>query len=136
MSVARAILLTLTALATLAALLELARMPADPTSASTGKLHFPETHVRLGEVAAGQRATFVYRFTNEGPGRVVLAEVASSCNCLQTLVDRLEFAPGERGLVRCTFDSTGWEGLVEKTVTVKTFGGNTSLLTMRAEVQR
>ena len=62
-------------------------------------------------------ATFA--FVNDGPATVTIEAVKSSCGCTTAVLDKMVYAPGEKGEVRARFDIGQRRGLQTKTISVK-----------------
>lgn len=79
-----------------------------------------ETH-DFGNVEAGILLEYSYKFTNEGDKPLVIERVQPSCGCTgATVGDKTEYAEGESGEIKITFNTQGREGYQEKHITVFT----------------
>lgn len=65
-----------------------------------------------------QAATF--HFTNTRTKPVTIHEVESNCDCLDAVIDRKTYAPGESGTIRATFHVGDRLGLYERRIKVVT----------------
>ncbi len=102
---------------------------------SDGGLVCTQPTVHLGRITQGQKVR--HRFTLENrSGRLLrIREVTSSCDCTTAPLSRQELAPGEALSLEVTFDSTRFEGPVEKSLAVHT-EGPPLLLALKAHVVR
>ena len=60
-----------------------------------------------------------FAFVNEGQTTVTIEAVKSSCGCTTAALDKMVYAPGEKGEVRARFDLGQRSGLQTKTIAVK-----------------
>lgn len=75
----------------------------------------------FGEIAIGEKVVHSYHFTNTGDAPLVISQVTPSCGCT-TLKDwpQEPVFPGEGGKISVEFNSTGFPGVISKTITVAT----------------
>jgi hypothetical protein len=80
---------------------------------------FKEEKHDFGDVPQGPKLEGTFEFTNTGQNLLVIKNVTTSCGCTGAMVDeKKEFAPGESGKIRFTFNTEGRVGLNTKTITV------------------
>lgn len=72
----------------------------------------------FGEIDKGEKVSFEYKFTNKGDAELIISEVKPSCGCTTADMDKKNYQPGESGTIPITFDSTRFNGAINKTVTV------------------
>lgn len=60
-----------------------------------------------------------FPFVNDGQTSVTIEAVKSSCGCTTAALDKMVYAPGEKGEVRARFDIGQRRGLQTKTISVK-----------------
>jgi len=72
----------------------------------------------FGKLIAGERVTYGFKFTNTGESDLVIAQVKSSCGCTVPKYPKKPIAPGETGVIKVTFDSSGRKGVQNKSVTI------------------
>jgi Protein of unknown function (DUF1573) len=75
----------------------------------------------ITEVTAAADATTVtadFKFTNKGDKPVTISKSDPGCSCLKVQISegKLQYAPGESGLIRTTFDMGNFSGTVDKMV--------------------
>jgi len=73
--------------------------------------------IDLGDMKAGTKVPMIFRFTNTGETSLFIEHI-SACKCSDIQWTDGEIKPGEEGEVHVLFDSTGYEGNVEKTVDI------------------
>lgn len=76
---------------------------------------FPETEVQ----------TVTFSFTNVGDRPLIIQQVFTSCGCTAADYTKTEVKPGEKGIVKATYNGKGQvTGTVRKVVTVRTNASN------------
>lgn len=82
-------------------------------------LSFNELNFDFGKVKEGETLEHLFKFTNTGTENLVIQSVQPACGCTAaTLGIKKEFAPGETGEIKITFNTQGREGLISKTISV------------------
>ncbi len=61
-----------------------------------------------------------FPFTNKSETPVTITGVRASCHCTVPVLEKKTYAPGESGVLRVDFDTTGLAGSVTRTITVGT----------------
>lgn len=74
----------------------------------------------FGEVRQGDSVEHRFRFQNSGDQPLELSNLRSSCGCTAALLSARRLEPGAMGELQVTFDSRGFQGPVQKQVTVDT----------------
>lgn len=72
----------------------------------------------FGRIAEGSKTEHTFRFQNSGDQPLLISKVRSSCGCTAALLSADRLAPGEWGELKTTFNSKGFQGQVNKTVSV------------------
>ncbi|MBK6774112.1 MAG: DUF1573 domain-containing protein [Ignavibacteria bacterium] len=84
-------------------------------------IKFDALNYDFGVVKQGENLEHVFKFTNDGEGALVITSVQPSCGCTGVVMDeKKEFAQGEEGEIKITFNTQGRQGMNSKTVTVNT----------------
>ncbi|MFQ6069412.1 MAG: DUF1573 domain-containing protein [Candidatus Aminicenantales bacterium] len=83
------------------------------------RIEFKETSFNFGQVEQGRILTHVFKFTNAGDETLVIEKVRSSCGCTAVLVSARKIAPGAKGELKATFNTSGFQGKVSKYVYVE-----------------
>ncbi len=83
-----------------------------------GKLDFPKTLKEEHAPADVKTVTTDFEFTNRSDKPVTIAKYDSSCACMSVTIKdgKLNYAPGESGIVRTKFDMGNFVGVIDKTV--------------------
>lgn len=89
---------------------------------------------RPGPEDKRMKAEFV--FTNTGDQPVKIRSVSTSCGCTTAIMEKKEYAPGEKGKVEATFAFGNRKGLQQKTIIVSTEkpDGRNYVLQLRADI--
>jgi hypothetical protein len=107
----------------------------DSTSGKMPVMHFVDTEHDFGKVIQGEKVTYAFRFDNTGKSDLLITSVSSSCGCAVPAYTTEPIAPGQKGNVKVTFDSSNRRGFQNKTVTVVTNTHPSShLLQIKAQV--
>ena len=85
-------------------------------------MRFAEESVDFGVVKQGEKVVLFYTFENAGSADLVIYEALPSCGCATPKYDNTPVKPGEKRTVEVTFDSEGWNGTQQKSITFKTNG--------------
>ncbi len=82
---------------------------------------FDEPNFNFGKIAIGEKVSHVFHFTNTGKSPLLIKEVNPTCGCTVAKDwPQAPVAPGEGGNISMEFDSKGFPGKIEKTITVLT----------------
>lgn len=85
-------------------------------------IQFSEKNADFGEVKQGEKVVLFYTFENAGQRDLIIFEAIPSCGCITLKYDSTPINPGEKRTVEVTFDSDGWSGMQQKSITFKTNG--------------
>lgn len=95
---------------------------ADNKIQNTGigaKFNFESEVHDFGTVKHGEKATYTFRFTNEGDAELVIADAKPGCGCTVPNFSNKPLKPGESGFIDVTYNSaTRPPGRFSQTVTV------------------
>lgn len=84
-------------------------------------IEFDSTTVRFGKLVIGEKFAHTYKFTNSGKSPLIISQVTPSCGCTTPKDWSKEpILPGESGQISVEFNSTGFPGKIDKTVSVLT----------------
>ena len=82
-------------------------------------LEFNEMQFDFGKVQQGETLEHIFTFKNTGTANLIIESVHPSCGCTgATLGDKKEYAPGETGEIKVTFNTQGREGINSKSISV------------------
>lgn len=105
-------------------------------SMASTSVEWASKEFNYGSVPTGTTVTHQFRFTNTGSEPLVLTRVKPSCGCTTPTYSQEPIAPGADGFIDVAFNTTGKQGIQNKTVTVSgNFDGNiTQILRITGEV--
>jgi len=72
----------------------------------------------FGEIKAGEKVSYSFRFVNRGRRDLVIQNASGSCGCTVPDFPKEPIPPGREGFIRVLFNSEGKNGVQEKQVTV------------------
>ncbi|MCK5380668.1 MAG: DUF1573 domain-containing protein [Candidatus Latescibacteria bacterium] len=81
-------------------------------------IQFETQTADFGRLLEGEKTEIHYFFRNAGTDTLTIENVRTSCGCTAALVSEKRVAPGEKGDIRVTFNSSGFLGKPHKTVSV------------------
>lgn|SRR5687768_2236485 len=90
----------------------------------------------FGKMKEGENLNVSFRFKNTGNKPLVISNVSASCGCTVPETPKKPYAPGETGVIKASFNSTGKPGTQSKQVTV--YANTTpqmNVLTFRVDVK-
>jgi|YNPMSStandDraft_1061717.scaffolds.fasta_scaffold51200_1 hypothetical protein len=102
------------------------------------KIFFDKLFHNFGKVQEGKIYETSFAFTNTGQGVLEIVDVHSSCGCAAAIPKKRKLKPGEMSEVRVEFNSTNYNGMVTRYVTVRTNDPSNPevILTIQADVYR
>lgn len=80
-------------------------------------ISFVNQQIDLGAMREGEKREIVYEFTNSGNADLLI-ELVTACKCTEISWPTTPIAPGEKGRIVATFDSSGMEGPYTKTIDI------------------
>ena len=72
----------------------------------------------FGKIVEGKNLEVSFRFKNVGDKPLVISNVSASCGCTVPETPKKPYAPGETGVIKASFNSTGKSGSQSKQVNV------------------
>jgi Protein of unknown function (DUF1573) len=82
------------------------------------EVKFDKREFDFGTLNQGDKAETTFTVTNTGEKDLVITDAHGSCGCMVPEVSKEPIAPGKSTVIKVKFDSTGKQGLTEKTVFV------------------
>ena len=109
--------------------------PPAATGPST-TVAFSESDFKFGKIKKGDKVEHVYEVTNTGTNPLVISEVKPACGCTVPDYTKDPILPGQKGKITLKFDSSSFDGLVNKQVEVfANVEKSPILLTFSADIQ-
>jgi hypothetical protein len=118
---------------------DLVNIPASGSGASNGELPtmiFGDTNHDFGSINQGEKVSYTFKFKNTGKADLVISSAVGSCGCTVPHYPKGTIHAGDTSTVDVTFDSSGKQGKILKTVTLVTnCQPSTKIITITAEIQ-
>lgn len=73
-----------------------------------------ESNFDFGQIKKGDKVQHVYEVTNTGTNPLVISEVKPGCGCTAPDFTKEPIMPGKKGKITLHFDSTNFDGAVNK----------------------
>ncbi len=77
-----------------------------------------ENHFDFGKIKKGEQVKHVYEITNTGTNPLVISQVKPGCGCTAPDYTKDPILPGKKGQITLSFDSSNFDGLVNKEASV------------------
>ncbi|PKF74672.1 hypothetical protein CW752_08175 [Chryseobacterium sp. PMSZPI] len=77
-------------------------------------LALSESNFDFGKIKKGDKVEHVYEVTNTGKNPLVISEVKPGCGCTAPDFTKEPIMPGKKGKITLHFDSTSFDGNVQK----------------------
>ena len=106
-----------------------------PLAQNAGTMCFDKVQidgVRMSQEDAPR--TFEYSFVNQGSSALVISRLVSTCSCAVATYDKRIVKPGERGVIRLTYNAKGRVGTNLQRVFVYTGDNTQPTAILRLEV--
>ena len=84
----------------------------------------------FGTISEGKKVDHVFQLTNEGDSPVTILQVTSSCGCTAATISSKTIQPNGTGEIKSTFNSTNFNGNINKTISVQTNDPKTPTVTL------
>jgi len=94
------------------------RFPVHRDTVNVGHMHFDHSYFSFGEIAQGQRVSHNYLFKNTGKVPLVISNVLVTCGCTVPEWPKTPVAPGQTGVIKVFFNSSGKQGIQNKNITI------------------
>ena len=75
---------------------------------------FSEIDHNFGEIKKGEKVEHVYEVTNTGKNPLIISSVKPGCGCTVPDYTKEPILPGKKGKITLHFDSTNFDGAVNK----------------------
>lgn len=83
------------------------------------RIKFREESYDFGSVKEGDILTHVFTFENTGNAPLQIERVRTSCGCTAALISKNKLNPGEKGEIKISFNTRGYEGQQSKYIYVE-----------------
>jgi hypothetical protein len=82
------------------------------------KIEFEKVEHDFGNVGPGTNNLCEFKFTNTGNGTLKIGEITKTCGCTPFSLEKMEYAPGESGILKVNYFSEQLRGQTTKTLVV------------------
>ncbi|MFM2395417.1 MAG: hypothetical protein RLZZ546_3400 [Bacteroidota bacterium] len=106
---------------------------AIPFGIGGSKLFFENTVVNYGKVLKGSEPLKKVPFKNIGDKPLIITDAKTSCGCTVSDYPKSPIQPGETAFIEVRYD-TNRIGVFNKTVTITTLDGESTVLQVKGEV--
>lgn len=83
-------------------------------------VYFDKTSIEFGDIVQGEKANCDFTLENHGKTALIIRKTKASCGCTAVTMGENTIAPGQKTVIRATFDSAGKSGRQYKSITVIT----------------
>ena len=91
---------------------EVAAPVADPKTLTT--IALSESSFAFGKIKKGDHKEHAYEITNTGKNPLIISQVKPGCGCTVPDYTKEPIMPGKKGKITLKFDSSNFDGLVNK----------------------
>ncbi|MPS66402.1 MAG: hypothetical protein DI622_18975 [Chryseobacterium sp.] len=88
--------------------------PAPASNQPLTTIALSESNFDFGKIKKGDKVEHVYEITNTGTNPLVISEVKPGCGCTAPDFTKEPILPGKKGKITLHFDSTNFDGAVNK----------------------
>lgn len=82
------------------------------------KVKFEKEIYDFGAIKQGEKVHYEFKFKNNGKTPLIITDATATCGCTKPEYPEAPVKPGEEGVIKVTFDSTGKMGMQDKVVTI------------------
>ncbi|MFD0940797.1 DUF1573 domain-containing protein [Pedobacter boryungensis] len=82
------------------------------------KVKFEKEIYDFGVIKQGEKVHYEFKFTNTGKTPLIITNATATCGCTVPEYPEAPVKPGEEGMIKVIFDSTGKMGMQDKVVTI------------------
>ena len=93
--------------------------PAAIANPNAPDFKFNEEEFNFGTIKQGEAVTHEFTFSNSGKEPLIISSAAGSCGCTVPQYPKEMIKPGEKAIIKVTFNSAGKMGMQDKTVTIQ-----------------
>ena len=102
---------------------------------SLPSIKFEEEVHDFGKIIEGETVSYSFKFTNTGKSDLIIADVSTSCGCTVPSFPKTPIRPGEKEMIKISFNSAGKRGFQTKNiVVVANTQPNSTIVRIKAQV--
>jgi hypothetical protein len=87
-------------------------------SVNAPAMKFDKDTYNFGKIAQGDKVMHNFAFVNTGKTPLIISDATASCGCTKPEWPKEPIKPGDKGIIKVTFNSTGKQGLQDKLITI------------------
>lgn len=106
------------------------------TKVGSPEFTFVEEEHDFGLLVDGEKVAYSFVFTNTGDAPLIISNAKGSCGCTVPNWPKDPIAPGEKGAIDVSFNSSGRKGIQNKAVTLTAnTNPNRKVIKIKAEIK-
>jgi hypothetical protein len=82
------------------------------------RIRFENNTLQIGVIDEGDFVDLEFAFENVGDETLLIKRIDTSCGCIRSILDKREYAPGEKGILKLIYNSQGRLGRINEQVVV------------------
>lgn len=94
-------------------------LSSDSLESEVPGMTFAIERMDLGDMRQGEKAEYIFEFTNSGSKPLIIHNVISTCGCTIPQWTKKPVMPGKKGSIKVLFDSTGKIGRQNKLISIR-----------------
>ena len=91
-------------------------------SADAPVISFEHGMYNFGTITQGDKVNYAFKFKNTGKTPLIITDAIATCGCTIPEKPKDPVKPGESGVIKVVFNSTGKLGMQDKVVTISSNG--------------
>jgi len=91
-------------------------------SPNAGVISFEHGMYNFGTITQGDKVHYDFKFKNTGKSPLIITNASATCGCTVPEKPKEPVKPGETGVIKVVFNSTGKIGMQDKVVTIESNG--------------
>jgi len=85
-------------------------------------LSFDNGMYNFGKINQGEKVHYDFKFKNTGKSPLIITKATASCGCTVPEPPKEPIKPGDSGVIKVVFNSTGKMGMQDKVITIESNG--------------
>jgi len=81
-------------------------------------ISFESGMYNFGKISQGEKVNHEFKFKNTGKSPLIITNATATCGCTTPDIPKAPIKPGESGVIKVVFNSTGKMGMQDKIVTI------------------
>jgi hypothetical protein len=81
-------------------------------------ISFDSGMYNFGKISQGEKVNHEFKFTNTGKSPLIISNATATCGCTTPDIPKEPIKPGDTGVIKVVFNSTGKMGMQDKIVTI------------------